>query len=310
MSTKVIIKSLVAEYTTTQFDYSNPVYIDRPQLAEYYVMILTENELTLTDCPKKAFQRRSEFDFKDIIVLKIVNLKIIPSKTIDDYKLLKIVETKPTCRRTFKIIFKNKEECRTWNQLLNEVINSNIKLQVFGVPLIDYHQRTNKLYPIILDEICEIMRNTNECFSQTVSQNEILMTLNLINKGIKVQKWNYTLATEVLKLYLRSLPFPLLHPSKEYLGSVNVDGILSKNDLSLLIHTKTEENIAVQKLLFTTFHFIANNQVIKTPRSIAEKMTPCLAWDSHDSLDKRMYDIVEFLISNATEIYKDDKKEE
>ena len=108
-SIKVQIKQIVAEYTTKQFEFNNPILIDTPKICDNYLVILTESELTLQDCPKKAGDRRSLLNFTEMTVLRLRNLHLVRKTPSDDPKSLKIQEVKPNSRKTFEFLFKTKD---------------------------------------------------------------------------------------------------------------------------------------------------------------------------------------------------------
>ena len=186
------------------------------------------------------------------------------------------------------------------------MIKQHNEKRVFGKSLVEYKMNHQHLYPQFLNDIFYVLKESKDNFITPTSQKEIMMTINLIDKGTFIKNWNYSLGMEVLKIYLRSLPVPLIHPMKEYLSAFSPNGVLREETLEMIVHSKSEEIYSLQAQLFKTLFVVMKEKPSKVVEGLAKSMTMSLVWDVYEPVDGKMYDIVRCLIQNANKIYASD----
>ncbi|ELP94072.1 hypothetical protein EIN_183890 [Entamoeba invadens IP1] len=300
---RVQLKQLTAEYTTSQFDFSTPVFVDTPKLQEWYQMTIQGQTLQFVDCPKKKQKQFPQYLKHDTITVQQNFVRMEDQKgTPEDPRLLIFSETRPMVRRTFEVVFNSKDVRNVVSERLAHDTAKASQRQIFGVSLLEYHKKSGLLFPSFLADATNYMKQTKNCFNLIVPTDLVITTCKSIENATPFQ-WSYSLAIEVLKYYFRSLPTPLIHPHTDYLRCFDQSGALIRTELMRLINSKCEEIYEVQSLLFTALSDLASERISKTPQNLASIFTPSLAWNQGGSMDKRMYALVEFLISNSKDIY-------
>ncbi|EKE43045.1 hypothetical protein ENUP19_0346G0013 [Entamoeba nuttalli] len=304
-TTKVIIRSLIALYANQAQVFTSPTYTSKRCFEESLNMTLTSQQVLFYECPKKSLLSLTRKSNEGQIVGKIslIHTKVqdnLDESSKDRGKTLLLIETLDFRQRTFVILFSDKTERNEWKNLIKNYIITAKKKKVLGIDLKELRQASGEeIPPLLLVCIDTIKEHPNDII-ETLPPYQVQELINSINNNNEIKNMTASVAWTILKLFLMSLPTPLLHPISSFLSINPINIELVEKSIRML---PIEQRLLLDKIL-EMFVYLNNVDPVKyAPHSIAHSFALYLGWVKTEAIPSTIYDIVEFLITQYHHIF-------